>query len=177
LVTPEKIVCVVGLMGLLLAAAGIAAGWRWPLTAAACAFLVEYALAFLVVEAPSNSVAAAGFGLGTFLLLQAADLALRTRRAAVGRGVIWSHLGRLVGLGGGILVAALLAVAGAQGLAGFLPFAAAPFLAAAGALGVMIGLAIVVARAARRASPWAIGRASPRRGSPPGGLAADGRSG
>ena len=158
LVAPVKVVGAAGLVGLLLAAAGIIASWRWPLTAASCAFLVEYALALLVADAPVNIVGAAAFGLGIVLLVESADLASRARRAVVGRAVIWSQLGHWVGLGGGILVTALVALALAQGLATALPFAATPFLAAAGAVGMMIGLALVIAHAARPAL----------RGTPPG---------
>src|SRR5262245_6998122 len=152
LVAPEKVVGVAGSVGLLLAAVGIATPWRWPVTAAACLFLVEYALALLVAGAPANIVAAAAFGLGLVFLMESADLAIRTRRAAADRGVIWSQLGHWIGLASAVLVAALLAVAVAHGLAAFLPFAATPFLAAAGALGTMIGLAIVILHAARRAA-------------------------
>jgi hypothetical protein len=38
-------VAAAGLMGLLLAAVGIAGLWRWPVTAAACVFLTDYAAA------------------------------------------------------------------------------------------------------------------------------------
>jgi len=152
LVAPEKVVAAAGAVGLVLAGAGLIAPWRWPITASACTFLVEYTLALLIEEAPPNIVAAAAFGVGLLALLQAGDLALRTRRAAVGRAVMWSQLGRGIGLAAGILVAALLAVALAQTLAAALSFAATPFLAAAGALGMMIGLAAVIARAARRAT-------------------------
>ena len=118
-VAPEKAVGMVGLVGLLLAAAGI--------------------------------VTASTYGLAILLLLQSSDLAHRARRADVGAGVVRSQIGHWIGLGAGTLAAALLAVASAHGLAASLPFAATPFLAAAGALGTMVGLAIVIARAARRA--------------------------
>jgi hypothetical protein len=152
LVSPQKAVALAGAVGLLLAAAGIAAGWRWPITAAACAFLLEYALALWLSEAPSNIAAAAAVGVGILVFLQAADLAHRGRRAAVDGAVVWTHLVHWAGFGAGVVVAALLAVAAAHGLTGVLPFAAAPFLAAAGALGTVVGLALVIARAARRAA-------------------------
>jgi hypothetical protein len=152
LVSPHKAVGLAGAAGLLLAAAGIAAGWRWPITAAACAFLLDYALALWIAQAPSSIAAAVGVGVGILVFLQAADLAHRGRRAAVDGAVVWSHLIQWAGFGAGVLVAALLAVAAAHGLMGMLPFAAAPFLAAAGALGTVVGLALMIARAARRAS-------------------------
>ena len=152
LVAPIRLVGVAGLVGLLLAAAGIIAFWRWPVTAAACVFLVEYALALLVAEGASNIVGATAFGVGILVFLQSADLAVRTRRAEVGRAVLWSQLSLWAALAAGMLVTALLAVAAAQALAAMLPFAATPFLAAAGALGVMIALAVLISQAARRAS-------------------------
>ena len=152
LMAPEKIVGVTGLVGLLLAAVGIAVLWRWPVTAAACAFLVEYALALWVAEASASIAVAPAFGLGILLLLQSADLACRTRHAAVDSAVVRSQIGHWVGLGAGTLAAAMLALAAAHGLAASVPFAATPFLAAAGALGMIVGLAVVIAHAARSAS-------------------------
>lgn len=168
MMAPVGVVGVVGAVGLALAAVGIVAPWRRPITAAACAFLVAYALALLVAEAPPNIVAAAAFGVGLLALLQAGDLALRTRRAAVSPTVIWSQLGRGIGLAAGVLAAALLAVALAQGLAPALPFAATPFLAAAGALGIMVGLAAVIARAAHRARGGVLEGTADRRRRRPG---------
>jgi hypothetical protein len=152
LVTPLQAVGVVGVVGLLLVTAGIAADWRWPITAAACVFLLEYALALWLTAAPPNIVAAAAVGVGILLLLQAADLAHRGRRATIDGAVVWSQITHWASVVAGTVVAALLAGAAAHGLAAALSFAAAPFLAAAGALGVVIGLTVVIAQAARRAS-------------------------
>jgi len=157
LMAPEKVVAVIGLAGLLLAAAGIIARWRWPVTGAAGVFLVEYALALWVAEvsgsaASGSIVGAAAFGLAILLLLQSADLALRARHAIVDAAVLRAQLGRWIALGVGGLAAVMLAVVLAGALAPALPPAASPFLAAAGALGIVLTVATSVVHAARSAA-------------------------
>lgn len=147
LTTPAPVVAVAGLIGLLLAAVAIVTRWRWPATIAACVFLAGYAAGLWVESAPLNVVPALGFGLALVLLLQAVDLAGRVREATVDGGVVFSALGPWIGLWAGALVAATLALALAAVLATALPAAAAPLLAAAGALGSILILAALIRRA------------------------------
>jgi hypothetical protein len=151
-VTAHRVVAGIGLVGLLLVAVGTVALWRWPFTSAAAVFLVEYAAALLLAgEAPSNLVVAVGVGVAVLLLLQAADLAIRARQAIGGLAVLRAQLARWLVLGGGGLVGSALGVGLAIALAPLLPPAAAPFLAGAGALGIVVIVAAIVVRASRRA--------------------------
>ncbi len=160
LVSQERVVAVIGLVGLLLAAGGIIAFWRWPVAGAAGAFLLAYAVALLVADPSPSVVVSAGLGLAIFLLLQSADLAFRTRHATADLTVLRAQVTPWLVLGGGVLVTAVLGLSLAAALAPALPAAAAPFLAAAGALGIVISMAAIVVRAARGASPRARARAS-----------------
>ena len=45
LATPTLSIAVPGGFALILAMAGIVASWRWPVTAAACVFVIDYAAA------------------------------------------------------------------------------------------------------------------------------------
>jgi hypothetical protein len=145
-VTP---VMAIGLVGVGLAVVGIAILWPWFVTAAACVFLVEYAAALWLAAAPVNIAVALVFGVGLVLLLHAAELARRVRRATVNAAVIYAQIVRWIGFGGGVFATAILAMALAGRLAASMPFVAAPFLAAAGALGVVLALAALLIRAAR----------------------------
>ncbi len=147
LTTPAPAVAVTGLIGLLLAAAAIAALWRWPATAAACVFLVGYAVALSMAKGPVNVVRAAGFGVALLLLLEAVDLARRVNGATADGTVVRSELGWWIGLGLGALVVALLAMPVATSLATTVPPAVSPLVAAAGALGTVLILALVIRRA------------------------------
>jgi len=62
LIMPVPAVAVIALVGLLLATVGVAALWRWPVTAAACVFLADYAASLWVAAGPVNVAGAAGFG-------------------------------------------------------------------------------------------------------------------
>jgi hypothetical protein len=149
LASQERAVAAIGLVGLLLAMSGIIGSWRWPITGAAGAFLLAYAVALLVADPPPSIAVSAGLGLAIFLLLQSADLAFRTRRTAADLTVLLVQFGRWILLGGGVLMTAVLGLGLAAALAASLPAAASPFLAAAGALGIVISIAAIVARAAR----------------------------
>ena len=151
-IMPEPPVAVTALAGLLLAAVGIAARWRWPATAAAAVFLVDYTAALWLADARASIAGAAGFGLGLLYLLESLDLAGRAHGATVDTAVIRSHLGRWTGFGAATLGAAALLVAVASALAAPMPPAVAPILAAAGALGVVAIIAVFVTRAAARPS-------------------------
>ena len=66
---PIPPVAVAGLVGLLLAAAGIATLRRGWTTAAACVFLTDYAGALWIAGGPPHIGGAAGFGLSLLFLL------------------------------------------------------------------------------------------------------------
>jgi hypothetical protein len=149
LIMPVPAVAVIALVGLLLATVGVAAFWRWPVTAAACVFLADYAAALWVAAGPVNVAAAAGFGLALLFMLESVDLACRVRRAAVDGAVTRSHLGRWSGFGAATLGSAALAVALASALATPMPPAFAPLLAAGGALGVITTIAVLIMRVTR----------------------------
>jgi hypothetical protein len=145
-------VAVTGLIALLLALAGIALLWRWLVTAAACIFLSDFAAALWLAGAPVSILRAAGFGLALLLLLQSVELAQHTRRAAVGAGVARSQIVAWTGFAAGTLGMTMLAMAVAGAVAGSVPFAAGPLLAAAGALVAVLALAAAMTGAARRAA-------------------------
>jgi hypothetical protein len=154
LTAPIRPVIVPGLIGLLLATVGIVTLWRWPATAAACMFLTEYAAALWIAGVPASVVGAAAFGLSLLFLLQAVELARCLRHAAArGTGVVRSQLTWWMGFGAATLAATLLVMALAGTLAASVPFAAAPFVTAAGALGVVLALAAAVRGATRDAPP------------------------
>jgi hypothetical protein len=140
---PQALV-VTGLIGLLLAALGIAALWRWPVTAAACVFLVEYAAALWLASTSPSVAGPTVLGLSLLFLLQSVELARSTRRSTVDAAVIRSQILAWIGFGAGTLAATLLLVAATAGLAATIPSTAAPFLAAVGALGVLLTLAATV---------------------------------
>jgi len=142
-------VAVLALIGLVLAAVGIATLWRWPVTAAACVFLTDYAAALWLADAPVSVAVAAGFGLSLLLLLQSVELARCMRHAAVDAGVARSLVSRWSGFGVAMLVVTFSALPLAIPLAALVPFAAAPFVAAAGVLGAVLALAATVLRLRR----------------------------
>jgi hypothetical protein len=148
--TPILVVGVPGMIGLFLAAAGIATLWRWPITAAAGVFATDYALALWVAKSPVRVVGAAVFGLALLLLLQSVELARCARHATVDAGVMRSQI---VGWTGFVVVTlgtTMLIMVLARGVAEAIPFTAAPLMAAAGALGVVLALALALTRVARR---------------------------
>jgi xanthosine utilization system XapX-like protein len=147
LATPARAVAVVGLVGLLLAAVAIAVLWRWLATAAACVFLVGYAVALWIERRPVDVLPPLGFGLALVLLLEAVDLACRTRGATIHGGVVRAALGRWAVLGAGSLLTVILTMELAARLAGALPAVASPLLAVAGALGSVLVLAALCRRA------------------------------
>ncbi len=148
LTAPIPAVAVIGLIGLLLAAVGITAFWRWPITAAACLFLADYTAALWVAGASVSVVGSAGFGLSLLFLFQSVELSRCVRRAAVDAGVVRSHIVSWTGFGIATLGATMLVMGLAGPVATSVPFATAPFVAAAGALAVML----VLARAVRNTS-------------------------
>ena len=149
LTAPMPAVAGAGLLGVSLTVLAVGARWRWPATAAACVFLADYAAVLWMARGPVNVVGAAGFGLALLVLLQAVDLACRVRGTTVNAALVLSELGRWIGLGTAALVAVVLAVALANSLATTVPAAAAPLLAAAGAVGAVLILAVVIVRAGK----------------------------
>jgi len=142
-------VMVAGVVGLLLAAVGIVTLWRWPVTSAACVFLTDYAAALWLADAPVRIGGAAGFGLSLLLLLQSVELARCMRRATVDASVARSQIAHWAGFGIATLATASLAMPVASALAGLVPFTAAPFVAAAAALGAVLALVATVLRPRR----------------------------
>jgi hypothetical protein len=147
---PIPVVAGLGMIGVLLAAAGIATLWRWPITAAAGVFATDYALALWVAKSPVGIVSAVGFGLALLLLLQSVELARCARRATVDAGVMRSQLVGWTGFAVMTLGTTMLLMVLARGVAEAIPFAAAPLIAAAGALSVVLALALALTRVARR---------------------------
>jgi hypothetical protein len=143
------VVAVPGVIGLLLAALGIATWWRWPTTVAGCVFVTDYALALVLASASMSVAGAAGFGLALLLLLQSMEIARCTRHATVDAGVMRSQLVGWAGFAAATLGAAGLMMALARGVAAAVPFTAAPFVAAAAALGVVLALAAALTRRVR----------------------------
>jgi hypothetical protein len=146
---PIPPIAALGGAGLVLCAAGLAALRRGLVTAAACAFLAEYAAALWITGAPVSIGAALAFGLALLFLLQIADLARRMRSASIGAGVARSLIARGAGVSLAALATAMLVSSLAGAAAASIHFAAAPFAAAAAALGAVLGAAIAVRSAAR----------------------------
>ena len=149
-VAPMKPVAVVGGLGLVLAGVGIGGLWRWPVSAAACVFLIEYAVALSVVRASLRVGGAVAFGLALLLLLESIELGRGLRRATVDSRVIRSQIAAWLGFTTATLGATLLGLTLAGDLAASIPFAAAPFLAGLAALGVVWALVALVKSPARR---------------------------
>ena len=149
LTAPVPAVTVLALIGLVLGAAGIVTLWRWPVTAAACVFLTNYAAALWLANAPVSVPIAAGFGLSLLLLLQSVELARCMRHATVDAGVARALVRRWVGFGAAMLLVTFSAMPLAIPLAALVPYAAAPLVAAAAALGAVLALAATVLRSRR----------------------------
>ena len=136
-------------LGLVLASAGIAGLWRWPLIAAACVFAIDYAGALSLARAPLGVGGAVAFGLALLLMLASTELARGGRRATVDALTIRSQLAAWLGFTTATLGATMLGLSLAGGLVESIPFAGAPFLAGLAALGLVFGLAAIVKRPAR----------------------------
>ena len=152
LTTAIPAVAVTALIGLVLAAVGIATLWRWPVTAAACVFLIDYAAALWVAGASVSVVGAAGFGLSILFLLQSMALARAMRHATVDAAVVRSQIVGGMSFGMATLGTTMLVLALARAFATSIPSAAAPLVAAAGALGVVLAVAAAVTGTTRDAS-------------------------
>ncbi|HEY7038263.1 MAG TPA: hypothetical protein VID28_05395 [Methylomirabilota bacterium] len=136
------------LAGLLPAAAAIVTRWRGMATVAACGFLIVYAAALSIERKTPDVASALALGLGLVIFTDAVDLSARLRGATVEGSVVRRALGRWIGLGLGVGVVAIPLAATSSALAASVPDAAAPLLAAAGALASVLILAALVRRAA-----------------------------
>jgi hypothetical protein len=148
-IAPYAFVAAPGALGLVFAAISVVTLRRGPGTAAACVFTADYALALWLTGPTGRLAGGVGFGLALLLLLHALELARSARGAAVDAGVVRSQLS-----GWAIFGVATLGIAGlvggvARGLAGTVPLAAAPLVAALGALGVVLAVAAALTRATR----------------------------
>jgi hypothetical protein len=149
LVAPSRAVALGGALALVVAALGIATLWRWPVTVAACAFLTDYAVALWRAGASVSVVEAAIVGVAVLVLLQAVEIARCARRAVLAAGVVrWQLIGWTAFAAATVGGAAVVMV-GARLVATAVPFAAAPVVAAVGALGVIVALAGALARPVR----------------------------
>ncbi len=149
-VAPIEPMAVIGLAGVLLIVVGMVMPWRWPIVTAACIFTTNHALALWATDAPVSFLGAAGFGLAQLGLLQSADLGRCMCAASVGAGVGRAQIARWTGFAVLTLTATMLGTGVARSLSAALPVAAAPVLAAAGALGVVVALAVAATQAGRR---------------------------
>lgn len=143
-------VVAVGAAGLLLAAIGIIGRWPRVVTVAACVFLIAYTVALWISAAPLNVVTATLFGLALLLLLHAVELARCARGSVVDVSVVRSQLLAWAGLGAATLGLAMLGMTLARGTAAAVPLTAAPVVATAAALGVVLALALALMGARRR---------------------------
>ena len=141
---PIHVVAAPALVALALAVLGIVTLWRWPITAAACLFVTDYAFALTIAGPAVRLVPAACFGLALLGLLHSTELARCARRAAVHRDVARSQILGWVAFGAATAAIVTIAMGLARGVAPALPFAVAPVLAAAGALGVVLALALAL---------------------------------
>ena len=144
LTSPRPPVLVTGLVGLFLASVAIVGLWRGPATAAACVFLIDYAGALWMAGGSVSVGAAATFGLSLLLLLESVQLGRSLRHASVDVRVVRSQIAGWMGFGVATVAAAMLGLALAGALVVSIPLAAAPFVAAAAALGVVLTLAATV---------------------------------
>jgi hypothetical protein len=146
LIAPGQPVAALGALGLVLAALGIGGLWRWPVTAAACVFATDYAGALWLARAPLNVGGAVAFGLALLLMLETVELGRGVRRSTVEPRVVRSQLTAWLGFGAATAAVTMLGLALAGGLAASIPFAAAPFVAAAATLGMVLALATLIRR-------------------------------
>jgi len=149
LVAPLPALAWASASGVLLVALGLVTRWRWPITIAACVFVTSYAVALWLTDAAPRLIGAAGFGLAVLLLVHASELARCTRGATVDGAVARSQVVGWVLFGAATVATSALVAGLAHGIAAAVPFNAAPVLAAAAALGVVLSLAAMSATSSR----------------------------
>jgi len=147
LATARPPALVVGaLVGLSLAVVGIVMLWRWLVTAAACVFLVTYAAALWLAPAAPGAFGPAVLGLSILLMLQCVELGRATGGATIAGAAVRSQILAWVGFAAGTLAGSMLVVTVGGALVASIPLAAAPLVAAASALGVLLALAVMATR-------------------------------
>ena len=131
--------------GALLAAAGAIARVPMLVLVGAGVLLADYGLALWLAGGPPDPLGAAIVGAGLLLALETADFHWRFHQAHVPAGVLKRQILRWgAGFAGGLAASTALA---ALALVGFrLPPGVAPVLAAAGAIGAVAALAVVLSR-------------------------------
>jgi hypothetical protein len=139
-------------VGVLLAVGGAVTLWRWPLTAAACVFLTDYAVALWIAGPAVDVVSATGVGVALLLMLHSAELARSARRATVDARVMRSQIAGWIGFVAATLGAAAALMTAARVVAAAIPPVGAPLLAAAAALGVVVAVAAALATSSGRTS-------------------------
>jgi hypothetical protein len=113
-------------------------------TTGAAVALVAHALALVLTRAPADPIAAAALGATLVLLLALVHLAARTHGAAIGLGVVAGQVRQWLALVvAGLAVALALSAAGA--LLGPTLGASLPIVLIAGALGVLLTAAGLIA--------------------------------
>jgi hypothetical protein len=147
---PIKPIGTLGGLGLLVAAVGIGGLWRWLVTVAACVFLIEYTAALWVARASLSVGGAVAFGLALLFLVESIELGRGFRRATVAGRVVRSQVSAALGFATATVALTLLGLVLAGGFVASIPFAAAPFVAALAALGVVLALAAILREQARR---------------------------
>ena len=142
---PLRPVVAGGTLALLFAVAGVLTLRRWLSTTAACLLAVDYALALSLANGVVQLVGATVFGIALLLLLQPLELA-RCARYATDVGVTRSQLAGWIVFGVVMPGVVVLAFGVSRTIASSVPVLLAPLLAAAGAIGVLLGLAAGLTR-------------------------------
>ena len=144
--TPHPSVIAGSALALVLAIVGIVTLWRWALTAAACLYLSAYAGARWLASASLDILSGAGVGVALVLLIHSAELARLARGSTTDARLIRSQVGGWIGFAAETLGAAFVVTTLARVVAATVPFAGAALLAGAGALGVVLSLALMLLR-------------------------------
>jgi hypothetical protein len=134
-----------GGLALLFALAGVVTLRGWLSTTAACLFVADYALALSLTDGLGQFVRATVFGIALLLLLQPLELA-RCARYATDVGVMRSQVTGWLVFGVAMPGVIVLAFGVAHTIASSVPVLLAPLVAAAGAIGVLLGLAAGLTR-------------------------------
>jgi hypothetical protein len=142
---PLRPIAAGGGVALLFAVAGIVTLRRWLVSTAASVFVADYALALRLADSTVDVIGGTAFGIALLLLLQPLEVA-RCGRRALDVGVTRSQLRGWLVFGVAIPGVVVLAVGLSHGIATSVPALAAPLLAAAGAIGVLLGLAAALTR-------------------------------
>jgi hypothetical protein len=132
-------------VALLVVLAGIVTLRRWLASTGAGLFVADYALALWLTDVTVDVIGSTVFGIALLLLLQSLEVA-RCRRGAVDVGVVRSQLTGWLVFGVAVPALVVLTLGLSHGIASSVPLLAAPLLAAAGAIGVLLGLAAALTR-------------------------------